>query len=443
MHAIPKHGRWTLKKWLAPAVCSALFIGCLDEKTTGPNEDGKIETPEAYIFESRFESGSSVEYSGQVVRNLLIEDLAARIKALAASGASAGVSVDHFMELYDYKDGSDLTSHTAQQLTSGGREVVKAKYTDISTGKNLKGKIAGAKLTGTDKTPDEMMQEWFAVIAENSQVADKRGTAAVYTDADGRDLSQLVNKVLLGSVGYYQATGVYMQNILDQDNSAAQEGKLYTKMEHHWDEAFGYFGAAVAYKSFTDNDLAGKLVDYSKDGNGDGKIDLASEFNYPFARAAGKRDKGGEGIDLTAEVFEGFVEGRTHIVNRGSQADLQAARQKAAQGWEKVIAATVVHYINDTKADMAALPENPVFEDKITLNTHWAEMKGYAWNLQFNPFRLISDSQLEELHEKLGDAPDYSAPGTDGHETAQARLDEAKAIMKSVYGFSDTNLANW
>ena len=65
-------------------------------------------------------------------------------------------------------------------------------------------------------------------------------------------------------------------------------------------------------------------------------------------------------IDLTAEAFDAFLAGRALIAEAGGAlddtqlAELRAFRDTAVGAWEKAIAATVVHYINDTLADMAS-----------------------------------------------------------------------------------------
>ena len=97
------------------------------------------------------------------------------------------------------------------------------------------------------------MREWFEIIAANSQDAAKLGTPAVYTDDNGVDLTQMINKVLIGAVPYYQATRVYLGGLLEDENGSPVEGKSYTEMEHHWDEAFGYFGAARDYSRYSDD----------------------------------------------------------------------------------------------------------------------------------------------------------------------------------------------
>lgn len=421
---------------------SALLIACGGGDDDNPVDSGSggsttIDMPTAYVFDSRFNDGeSSVAYSGQTVRNLLLQDLKIFIDNLGKEGAESA-TVDDLLQFYAYDDGLNLESLT----TGGDMPVVENRYSSISTGKNLSGKISSEVVIGYGKTADELVREWFEIIAANSQDAAKLGTPAVYTDDDGVDLTQMINKVLIGAVPYYQATGVYLGGLLEDENGSPVEGKSYTEMEHHWDEAFGYFGAARDYSRYSDDQLAGGVGDYTFDSNGDGQIDFKSEYNFGLSRNAGKRDKGGSGVNLSGDIFAAFLAGRTLIVNQGSESDIAAQREAAANGMEKVIAATVVHYINDTLSDMAAL--GTADENRVNLNKHWAEMKGFTVALQYSPFRLISQGQLEELHGIMGQAPSYEAPGSDAYDGIVSSYMRAKDVLQEAYGFSADNMANW
>ena len=427
---------------------SLFIIGCGDDETEDADllleeeleEVGStlIEVPPAYVFDSRFVEGeSSVAYSGQTVRNLLLQDLKILIDSLGKDGAKP-IAVQDMLNLYAYDDALNLQSLT----TAGALPVVEGHYSAISTGKSLDGKISGDIVIGYNRTADDLVREWFQVIADNSQNPDKLGTPAVYTDDNGVDLTQMINKVLIGAVPYYQATGVYLNGLLERDNSEARNGTdPYTSMEHGWDEAFGYFGAARDYFRYTDEQLAGKTDDYTFDSNGDGSIDFKSEYNFGLSRNAGKRDKGGSGVDFTREIFDAFLRGRTLITNQGTEVDIIQQRQLAANGMEKVIAATIVHYVNDTLSDMSNLGTDA--ENRVNLNKHWAEMKGFTVALQYNPFKLIGDGQLRELHGIMGQAPSYDAPGTPAYDTTVRNYNRAKDVLQAAYGFSAANMANW
>lgn len=82
-------------------------------------------------------------------------------------------------------------------------------------------------------------------------------------------------------------------------------------------------------------------------------------------------------------------------------------------------------------------------ENRANLNKHWAEMKGYTVALQYNPFKLISDGQLRELHGIMGTAPKYDEPGSTAYNTQVANYQRAKVVLQTAYGFSSTNMENW
>src|SRR5690606_7830723 len=148
--------------------------------------------------------------------------------------------------------------------------------------------------------------------------------------------------------------------------------------------------------------------------------------------------------DFAGEAWEGFVRGRQLLAEAAGplsadQLDaLRAHRDQALGAWEKAIASTVVHYINDTLQDMAA-----VGTDAWSLADHakhWSELKGFALALQFNPHAAITDAQLVQLHALLGQAPVLS-----GEEALAAYADDliaARTLVGTAYGFSSANLGD-
>ena len=388
-------------------LASFVLFACGDDDDDNPmsSGSGSVDVPSAYEFDSRFTPGqSSVVYTGQTVRNLLLQDLKIFTDALGKDGAQPATA-DDMLAFYAHDDSYNMSTITNP---TGGFTALESKYSSISTGKNLNGKIYGEVLIEyPGKTADDLIREWIQIIADNSQDPAKLGTPAVYTTEDGVDLSQMINKVLIGTVPYYQATGKYLTLLFDKGNSAAKEGKTYTDMEHYWDEAFGYFGAARDYNTYSDSDIKGKV---NKDSNSDGKINYNSEYNFSLAVGAAKRD-------------------------------VAVHQVAAAEGMEKVIAATVIHYINDTLADMAAYGTSSYSETNH--NKHWAEMKGYAVGLQTSSFKMISDSQLRELAGTMGTAPVYADPGSSAYNTAVANLQRARQVLQDAYGFSAADVENW
>ena len=68
----------------------------------------------------------------------------------------------------------------------------------------------------------------------------------------------------------------------------------------------------------------------------------------------------GRSTDLTGDAYMAFYKGRK-LINDVAGAltpeqfeELKGYRNDAVNAWEKAIAATVIHYINDVLSDMAA-----------------------------------------------------------------------------------------
>ena len=107
-------------------LASALLIACGGGDDDNPVDSGSggttIDIPTAYVFDSRFNEGeSSVAYSGQTVRNLLLQDLKIAIDNLGKEGAEP-ISVDDLLKLYAYDDGLDLESLRHGRGHAGGRK---------------------------------------------------------------------------------------------------------------------------------------------------------------------------------------------------------------------------------------------------------------------------------------------------------------------------------
>ena len=412
-----------------------LAIGCedADEEVV---DDTTIETPTEYVFESRFDEGvSSVSYSGQVVRNLLVND----IKGLIADNIGGGNTA--IINSMMANDDPNLAIYSASGLNT-----VQTNYQDISTSQ-LNDRLAAVTSyidPGYNANAQDMIAGW---VAESELYSVAPG---------GLDLGQMAQKVMWGAIAYWQGTSKYMSKIPDDDNSVSDEGDPYTAMEHHWDESFGYFGAARDFNTGYSDDTDRKTDPYN-DSNGDGLIDFKSEYNAGWAITAAKRDLV-DGVsvdyDFTKTIFDAYLEGRTLIYNQAPLADILTQRDIILNNWEKVVAAVSIHYINDTMSDLAGLiaaadtslawDNLPAEGDGYKYNIHWAEMRAYAHGLIYNDFKLISDADIATVLGYMGTSPAYN-DGSDfsAMQTLHDNLALAKPILQAAYGFSDAHMANW
>ncbi|HWN71297.1 MAG TPA: DUF4856 domain-containing protein, partial [Haliangium sp.] len=229
----------------------------------------------------------------------------------------------------------------------------------------------------------------------------------------------------------------------------------YTVLEHAWDEGFGYFGAARDYDKYSDDELSGEggRGEYQSyhDSTADGFIDISREYNFAVAVYCAERDRASvDATDFTKEVFDAFVAGRTIIAEAGDtltteQFDaLKAQSDIVALTWEKCLGATVIHYINETLADMETFGTAEYsFEGHAE---HWSELKGFALGLQFNPESPMHEgTRFADFHARVADAP--VLPNDAGGQTAiddyKAALLSARDILQEAYGFSAANVAAW
>jgi hypothetical protein len=437
-------------------------------------------------FASAFDSAGadSVSYTGQTARQLLILSLVRTAEAIREDAGATVAAVTASMDLYVTGNDKAVDSVAHGFTVKGGETVIPGPtFADISSGKNLNGKIAGGNGAGGGETTKLINDEFFGwtqgldatplpielvdylinrVAVESTDgtsftVPTPDGPATIEftkgteVDAAGRNLRQLIQKFLLGAVNFSQLSNDYLK--ADFANQLTQEGtKAYAGGEHNWDEAFGYYGAARDNNSYTDNEAAGKS---GRDGwsNGyydsstDSQIDVRSEVNLALSQNCAKRDRkdaDGDGVgdtNLSKEAFDAFLLGR-HVLSEATAAGTLSAGQAAvvvaqakaaALGVEKCIAATVVHYINDVTDDIATISDGQYANAKNFTDyaKHWSEMKGFALGLQFSPDSPFHAStaalaDLKKILSDMGDAP-VLADGSQNGVATTGTADEALA----------------
>jgi hypothetical protein len=253
----------------------------------------------------------------------------------------------------------------------------------------------------------------------------------------------------LGAITFQQGADDYLDDDVSgkglmADHSAPVDGKAYTALEHAWDEGFGYFGAAINYSAYTDAEIkAGDSLDI----DGDALVDLKTEKNWGHSVNAAKRDVGAVvATDFTSDAWAGFYDGRKLIdsidgeLSADEMTELQGHRNKAITAWENAVAATVIHYINDTLQDM-----NKFGTSDYSFSTHakhWGELKGFALGLQFNPRSPMSDADFATFHGLVGDAPVLSTASQSDIDAYIADLVSARTLMGTAYSFDTDNLGD-
>ncbi len=471
------------------SLAAALVLGCGDNlNPTAEPDAGAGGIPEIYEFESRFSPGeSSVAYNGQLFRQLLIDGYKAELGSWTGKIDNEGAirSASEWLEELNFFFRFDSATSLGVELAVGLEEdTVQSTWRDISSGASLIEKLAGeddvtdhkdwdgdgepAGATGSlvgwsegpARTPLELVDYWMGLLAEQaagrplSIPVDPFGNdiEEVHITSKGQDLRQISQKFLSGAVIFSQATDDYLDSGtagkgLDSTN-LQNDDKPYSTLEHTWDEGFGYFGAARSYGVMSPDERAMSTVDV----DGDGAIDLKTEYNTGMSKNASKRDLAshpGAETDFAGQVIGALIAGR-HIVwtAAGSElttselADLDAERNIVVDQWASVFAASVIHYINAVIAEMGKI-NGTVGGYSFTEHAKlWGELKGFALAFQFNPRTKLSDVDFERLHALLGDAPVVTS--------VEAELDDyrdnllaARALIGDAHGFATANVEAW
>ena len=140
------------------------------------------------------------------------------------------------------------------------------------------------------------------------------------------------------------------------------------------------------------------------------------------------------------------MQGRFIITSAKGALSADAAKELAAQrdiillNWDKAIAATVVHYINDVLSDMSKI--GTADYDFYTHAKHWGELKGFGLSFQFNRFSPLKDDFVK-FHDLVGDAPVLGTATKEDQDKYAQALKDARALLGKAYGFATNNVENW
>lgn len=358
-----------MKKFICLMTLSTMvFVSC--KKDDGPEPTPTPSGP-AYTVPTTY-TFTNVDYSGQTTRLNMVA------------------------EMKTYMDGGNAGTVLSAQKLKDMYQNMNSAFTDNSL--NTSGKDIKSKVFLADQNLYELLMDSLA-LASQSTTAGSNGVAGVVTgapsgktylcDKNGVEWTQVIEKGLMGSLMYYQSTAVYLDTTKtgdNVDNSTVTAGQG-TPMEHHWDEAFGYFGVPVDFPASTTG-----------------------------VRFWGKYCNSRDAIlGTNATIMNAFLKGRAAISAKDystKNAQIPIIRDT----WEKVIAATIISYANSTKANMT---------DDAVRNHNLSEMKGFIMNLKCNPTRKITSSDIATLEGYLG---------TNFYNITTAQLDQIRDLLAPIYG---------
>ena len=314
------------------------------------------DVPTTYNFDN-------VDYSGQTTRLAMISEL---VTAVRAGSTGATLNAQQLKDMYS-NTGNPFSNDTLN-----------------TSGKQLKDKTFAAD--------QATIESWIdaAAVASQSGATAANGTAGIATsgtkayllDANGMEYKEAVEKGLQGALIYYQITAVY----LGEDKIGPQVA--LADRQHHWDEAFGYFGVPKDYPTNTTGLLhVGK---YANDRNAL--------------------------LGNSTAVMNAFLKGRAAL-NNGDEATVTEQVAIIRDNVERGVAGTAVHYINGALQNVS---------DPAVFSHNMSEGYFLIKSLKYNPTKKVSDTQLNTLLDYFT-GNFYNVTTTD--------LQAAKNLLSTIYGF--------
>lgn len=346
---------------------------------------GKLitETPATYEFTRNGET--TVSYSGQNERLDMLTTIKSAL--LSPGDGGAAISEQALLAAFNNEGGNGGGLFDFESTKQLGNKAFQPDLDD-QLFKNLFADAAAASTSG-----QQASNGVAGLITRESK------GSTVLVDKNGREFTQLIEKGIMGSVFYNQIYNTYFSDDRTGDpveNTVLREGKNYNDMEHHWDEAFGYWNSPLDFVS-----------------------------NWPSERASEDRfwshysNTVDPSLGTNSLIMDAFKEGRAAIVNN-DLVTKNAKRTEIATYLELVTAGVAVHYLNDALEALNAGNTGDAFH---VMSEVWAFVNA----LRYNPNRKLSLDAIDEIMNQ-----DLGADGNFWNVTPEG-LTKAKATLVEAY----------
>ena len=334
----------------ALAACVA-FTSCSDDKEETPSYN----VPETYNF-------ANVDYTGQEQRIAMLGEIDTYIKT--------------------GNNGAVLNAQKLKNMYANTNAPFSDATLNAATSKQLKNKTISVAVAEFESMFDKV-----AAASQSAGATASNGTAGILTsttdpskkylvDANGVEYGQVISKGLMGAVFYNQAVEGYLsaEKIGPTVDNTTVTPNVGTTMEHHWDEAFGYFGAPKDFPTNLNN--------------------LKYWANYS--------NKVSAAIGSNKAIMDAFIKGRAAISAK-DMAGKDAAAATIKTEWERLVAASAILELNAAKKNIA---------DQSLKSHYLSEALGFVMSLRYKGDRKLSDAKYNEVMAKIG-TNFYNTTGTD------------------------------
>lgn len=366
---------------------AALIFSCTNDNT---DPVPQIEVPTSYSFER--DGQTTVSFQGQTDRlNMLTE-----LKNYVVSGDQGEVlSSQKLLDMYANAnspfESADLNASTKQLENKTNPAEVDFIKSILNDAAEVSADVANNGTQATEGVAGQI----------------ERGTSGKFINVTekGWEFKEFTEKNVMASVFYHQIFNVYLsQEKIGKsvDNVNLVEGKNYTELEHHWDEAFGYWGVPVDYP------------------NGDPILDADHKRFW-----ANYTNSVGEILGVNEKLMTAYITGRAAIVANNHTVK-NAQIEIIIDQHELVAAAKAVHYLKSSQNSLSTGDMGSLFH---TLS----EGYGFFKAISLSPNAKLSQSEINEiLNVDLGENGDFWTVTMSGLQNAIDKLTTAYPVLKAV-----------
>ncbi|WP_405566374.1 DUF4856 domain-containing protein [Polaribacter sp. Asnod6-C07] len=391
---------------LSLALVSTLLFSCNNNE----NETTMTEAPATYTFERNGES--TVDFNGQTTRIQMGNEFVSALTVTTETSASLNAKFAHAEGDNDFSDADlNASSKNLRSKTAASTDFYAANTTDATAIKTQFDSWISAQV-------NDVFPNWSvnASTGVAGKIQEAGGGSERFVTAQGLELNQMINKSLIGGLMVDQILNNYLStavldegtNRADNDNDVVATDKVYTNMEHKWDEAFGY--------------LYGNEVDVTAP-----VLNIDSFLNKYLSRVEGDDDFAG----IASDIYDAFKLGRAAIVakdytTRDAQAEI--LKEKISE----IVGIRAVYYLQQAKATLGT--------DNASAFHDLSEGLGFVYSLQFT---RQPNSDLPYFTKTEVDA--FVATLLEGNgfwDLTDATLDDISTTISAKFNFTLEQAAN-
>lgn len=234
-----------------------------------------------------------------------------------------------------------------------------------TSGKQLENKFFSLDVNVVKSYMDSI--EAASTNSLNIVVSSTDPTRKYLLNANGFDYTEMIEKLTMGAVFYYQSMETYICSFgvgSSVDNTTIVTGEG-TAMEHHWDEGFGYMGVPTDFPTNTAGIIFwGEYID----------------------------EVGGGVLGNKTTLMNAFIKGRAAITNKDYTTRDEQINIIQTE-FERLVVACAIHELNEAKVNLA---------DDAIRNHVLSEAKGFIMSLKYKTNKTITLTQIDNAINTLG-----------------------------------------